>query len=400
MRALIIIALALVLGAGLIWAADFEPGFVLLQYGRWSLETSLIIFSVGFLLLLISGYIALRSLVLVKQAPQRMTAWRGSQRHKRAGRALTRGLITLEEGRWTEAERLLVRHASNSDTPLLHYLAAARAAHKQGASERRDNYLRLAHETTEGADVAVGVVQAELQLDSQQKEQALATLQHLRELAPKHPYVLQLLQQLYSDMNQWQEVQKVLPDLRKRHVLPSSDVKALSNDAVVGQLQSALEKQDWTEMALLWQKLPSKTRQIESLLTPYVLGLIQQGEESQAVTLIETSLHKQWSDSLIYHYGLMLTGNDLLKRLATAEKWLKDRENNPWLLLTLGRLAQANKLWAKSEEYLRSSLDRGPRGETYQVLAEVLAADGKDDLVAGMYKQGLAVMLEQEKLPV
>jgi len=400
MKSLIIIALALVLGAGLIWAAEFEPGFVLLQYGRWSLETSLIVFSVGFLMLLVASYIALRSSVLLKQAPQRLSAWNESQRHKRAGQALTRGLITLEEGRWAEAERLLVRHASNSDTPLLHYLAAARAAQKQNASERRDNYLRLAHETTEGADVAVGVVQAELQLSSGQKEQALATLQHLREVAPKHPYVLQLLQQLYSDMNEWQSVQDVLPDLRKRHVLAASDVKVLSNDATAGQLQAAIDKKDWDLMTSVWHKLPTKQRQTAALLSPYVSGLIQQGDDVQALQLIETFLHKQWSDSLVYQYGLLVHGDNLLKRLARAEKWLKNREDNPWLLLTLGRLAQANKLWAKSEEYLRSSIDNGPRGESYQVLAEVVAADGKNELVADIYKQGLAVMLEQEQLPI
>ena len=32
MKMLIIIALALALGVAAIWAADFEPGFVLLQY--------------------------------------------------------------------------------------------------------------------------------------------------------------------------------------------------------------------------------------------------------------------------------------------------------------------------------------------------------------------------------
>jgi len=400
MKSLIIISLALVLGAGLIWAADFEPGFVLLQYGSWSLETSLIIFTVGFLILLVSSYIALRGTVLIKQAPQRLAAWNVSQKHKRAGRALTRGLITLEEGRWAEAERLLVRHASNSETPLLHYLAAARAAQKQNKSERRDNYLRLAHETTEGADVAVGVVQAELQIATGQKEQALATLQHLREVSPKHPYVLQLLQELYSDMNQWQSVQDVLPDLRKRHVLAASDVKALSNDAAAGQLQAALAKQDWTLLDSVWQQLPNKARQTEALLSPYISGLIQQGEDRQASTLIEVFLRKQWSDLLVYQYGIILHGNDLITRLATAEKWLKSREDNPWLLLTLGRLAQANKLWAKSEEYLRSSLDHGPRGETYQVLAEVLASDSKTEEMADMYKEGLAVMLKQEQFPI
>ena len=135
MKMLIIIALALALGVAAIWAADFEPGFVLLQYGQWSLETSLVVFTAIYILLVVAGYLALRSLVLLKQTPKRINAWKTTQRQKRANQALTRGLITLEEGRWTEAERILVRHATHSETPLLHYLAAARAAQKQQAPE-------------------------------------------------------------------------------------------------------------------------------------------------------------------------------------------------------------------------------------------------------------------------
>ena len=398
MRVLIAVAMALILASGLIWAANMEPGFVLLQYGSWSLETSLIIFSVAMLTLLLLGYFSLRSLVILKQTPQRLSAWTVTQRHKRAGQALTRGLITLEEGRWAEAERLLIRHASNSETPLLHYLAAARAAQKQQASDRRDSYLSLAHETTEGSDIAVGVVQAELQLDADQKEQALATLQHLREMSPKHPYVLQLLQQLYLDMEQWQEIQNVLPDLRKRHVLERSAVKSLSNDTSIKQLQTALGRQDWQQMATLWKKASAKMRRDEAFLQAYIEGQIQQGESLQAITLIENYLAKKWSDNLVYHYGLIQQG-DLLKRLATAESWLKNNEDNVYLLLSLGRLAKANSLWAKAEDYLRSSLDRGARGETYQVLAEVLAAEDKAELAVEQYKIGLELMLAQAAKP-
>jgi len=396
MKSLIIIALALLLGAGLMWAAKFEPGFVLLQYGRWSLETSLVIFGVGFMLLLAASYMGLRSLVILRQSPKRLNAWRVTQRHKRAGQALTRGLITLEEGRWAEAERLLVRHAPNSETPLLHYLAAARSAQKQGASDRRDNYLRLAHETTEGADVAVGVVQAELQLEADQKEHALATLQHLREVAPKHPYVLELLQHVYLEMNEWQSVQGVLPDLRKRKVLDSTATEALTQDIAVGQLEAAFAKQDWQQMNDVWQQSSNKIRQAEAMLNPYVLGLIEQGEVVQASGLIERFLSKSWSDTLVYQYGQIAQDKDL-KRLAMAEKWLKNQQDNPWLLLTLGRLSQANNLSAKAESYLRLSIDCGPRGETYQVLAEVMAADKQFDEAAELYKQGLSLMLEQSK---
>ena len=394
MKTLIIISLALLLGAGLIWVADFEPGFVLLQYGSWSLETSLIIFMVVFLLLLLAGYMLMRSWVLLSQTPKKLSQWRDNKNHKQASQALSKGLIIFEEGRWAEAERMLVRHASNSDTPLLHYLGAARAAQKQQEPERRDNYLRLAHETTTGADVAVGVVQAELQLEAGQQEQALATLQHLREMSPKHPYVLQLLQQLYSDMNQWQAVQDVLPDLRKRHVLQKADVQVLSSNAVVGQLQDAAEKQDWTEFAAIWQQVPNKEKQTKATLTAYIAGLMRQGEGEQAALLIEKFMRKDWSDELAYYYGQISQGA-LLKNLATAEKWLQNNPNNPWLLLSLGRLSTANKLWAKAEEYLRLSIDNGARAESYQALADVLLAEDKKEAAAEIYKQGLAITLQQ-----
>lgn len=395
MKMLIIISLALALGVAAIWAADFEPGFVLLQYGQWSLETSLVVFTAIYILLIVAGYLALRSLVLLKQTPKRINAWKTTQRQKRANRALTRGLITLEEGRWTEAERILVRHATHSETPLLHYLAAARAAQKQQAPERRDNYLRLAHETTEGADIAVGVVQAELQLSAGQKEQALATLQHLREVAPKHPYVLQLLQSLYQDMDQWQEMQSVLPDLRKRHVLERNEVAALDQEAAVGQLQMALAKQDWQKMAEVWEKSSSKARQTEAMLVPYVNGLIQQDQEEQAIAQIEQFMRNNWSDKLVYIYGV-LTQGDLLVRLATAEKWLKATPDNARSLLTVGRLAKANQLWTKAEEYLQQSIRLDAKGETYQVLAEVQLALDKNEAAADTYKQGLTLMLSSD----
>lgn len=145
-------------------------------------------------------------------------------------------------------------------------------------------------------------------------------------------------------------------------------------------------------MARVWEKSPARMRQTEAMLRPYVAGLIQQGEQEQAIELIEQFLRKNWSDQLVYQYGQIAQG-DLLKRLAIAEKWLKDKKDNPWLLLTLGRLAKASELWKKAEEYLHASLEQGARGETYQALAEVQLAEGRHDAAAETYKTGLNLML-------
>ena len=388
------------IGGGLIWLAEFEPGYVLFQYQGWSIETSLIVFVVIFVLLVIVSYMGLRSLVILKQAPRRLASWQSGRRLRRANKSLTLGLITLEEGRWAEAERLLLSYAGHSETPLLHYLAAARAAQKQKAAERRDSYLRLAHETTDGADIAVGVVQAELQLAANQKEQALATLQHLREVSPKHPYVLQLLQQLYSEMNEWQGVKDVLPDLRKRNVLDSSGAKLLSAEATVGQLEVAIAKEDWHSVSEIWQQAPTKIRHSEGMLTSYVISLNLQGKGKEAGPLIEAYMNKGWSDKLVYQYGLIQL-DDLAAQLTRAEKWMNQHNDNPWVLLTVGRLLKANKQWVKAEAILRESILYGPRGETYQELAEVLTLEGSSYLqITEVYQKGLALMLSRHDSPI
>jgi HemY protein len=395
MKILLIIAIGLLLGAGLIWLADFEPGFVLLQYGQWSLETSLVVFVIAFVLLLSLGYLSLRTVASVKAMPSRLSQWQDETKTKRAAAMLTRGLIALEEGKWSEAERVLVRYAGNSGTPLLHYLAAAKAAQKQDAYERRDEYLSLAHQSERGADIAVGLAQAELQLAAGQKEQALATLQHLKELTPKHPYVLQLLQQTYADMEQWQDVQLVLPDLRKRHVLPNVEVDHLSVEAVVGEMSAALLRQDWDATNTIWQQVATKQRHQAPLLTVYVESLIQQREVATAAELIERFLNKEWNTQLAYLYGTLQRGENL-DLLLRAEKWLKLHGESATLLLTLGRLAKANKLWVKAEEYLSASIKLEKRGETYKVLAEVFTVQDKQDDALRAYRDGLTLMVAEQ----
>ena len=113
-----------------------------------------------------------------------------------------------------------------------------------------------------------------------------------------------------------------------------------------------------------------------------------------ATKLIENRLPKNWHDELVYYYGLTAQ-KKTIAQLVTAEKWLHTQANNPWLLLTLGRLAKANALWGKAEHYLTLSLKQGARGETYKLLAEVLAAQGKDKQATAAYQQGLDFMLSQ-----
>ena len=117
------------------------------------------------------------------------------------------------------AENDLIRLVDFSESPLVHYLAAARAAQSQGKHDARDNYLKAAHESNPDAELAIGVTQAKLQLAHQQTEQALATLTHLHSIAPRHDYVTMLLAQAFFELEDWGALVEILPDLRRKKLL-------------------------------------------------------------------------------------------------------------------------------------------------------------------------------------
>ena len=121
-----------------------------------------------------------------------------------------KGLIEYSEGYWQKAKNHLIQALPNTDTPLLNYLTAARAAQKMGDSQLRDHYLREAQQSMPEAKIAVELTQAQLQLANHQWEQALATLRHLHDLAPQHPYVLKLLMNLYKEVRDWPQLIAIL----------------------------------------------------------------------------------------------------------------------------------------------------------------------------------------------
>ena len=101
---------------------------------------------------------------------------------------------------------------------MFNYLQAARAAHLQGSDQRRDEWLKLAYEHTPAAANAVLLTQAELQLDRGQYEQALATLRRIDEDSRDHSYALALLGRLYFRLEDWEQLDALLPRLKKHGV--------------------------------------------------------------------------------------------------------------------------------------------------------------------------------------
>jgi HemY protein len=372
---LIVLVIAVWLGVHI----KTDPGYMLLAYEHWTIEMSLwlglILIMITFLLL----YWLIKLLACFCGIPDRVRFWSGRRRARIAHEKTNRGLIALAEGNWIAAEKHLLHAAATADTPLINYLAAARAAQARGAYDRRDNYLRQAHTSNPDAGIAVGLTQAQLQLDHRQLEQALATLRHLRELAPHHKYVLKLLQQLYFELNDWQSLQELLPQLRKYNVLTTDELEQLTLTVYQHRLETAIKEQQ--DVTKLWQALPRYLHYKPALIATYVPYLMRQGENDAAEALLREVLKKNWHEKLLLLYS-ELKDIDHKKQLAHAEAWLKQHKNDAILLYVLGKISLANQLWGKAHGYFEASINNKPSIAAYHDLAYLLEKDG--DTMAAM----------------
>lgn len=372
--------------AGLL--AHDDSGYVLFGRGYNTMEMSLTLFLVLLILSYIFGYTILRFIVNTWRMPEQLKQWRYSQQAKKARKTSLQGLINLSQGQWKKAERLLTRAVKNSDMPLLNYLSAAKAAQKQNAPDRRDHYLSLAHKSMPDADFSVKLTQAELQFAHGQNEQALATLIHLHNLSPKHPHIMVLLTRIYQDVKGWDELRKLLPQLHKHKVFPEKELFKIEKETYIELIQNNNLQKDFDKLLHLWQNISRELKKDTDIIAIYCNKLIQINQNDEAENILRTAIKKEWNTNLVKLYGLVKS-SQLEKQLLFAESLSRDHDNNPVLLLTLGRLCMYNDLWGKARAYLEASVGNKEFTETYKELGLLMEYLNEPKLAAEYFKKGL-----------
>ncbi len=393
MKNLILILLALAAAVGLTLLVQDDNGYLLIGYGEWTIEGSLAFFVLLNLVAFVAFYLLLRLVIRLWSMPRGIRRWSSERRRRKAQKALNQGLVALSEGDWRSAERQLVRNALQAETPLVNYLAAARSAQQQGQPERRDRYLQLAHESTPKADVAVGLTQAELQIADGKLEQALATLQHLHQIAPRHAHVLKLLKELYLRLNDWQELHRLLPELKKQQLISDKERSELELNIYRDQLNRAAAEEEVKALTDCWKSIPWAVRSREEMVLVYANLLLNKGYGRQVEDLLKDAIDRHWSDELVELYG-RIEVPDTARQLSNAEGWLRDRPRNPVLLLTLGRLCLRNRLWGKARSYLEASVGVESSAAAYQELGSLLEHLDEPLKALNCYKAGLALSTE------
>ncbi|HEY0879821.1 MAG TPA: heme biosynthesis HemY N-terminal domain-containing protein [Zeimonas sp.] len=392
MRRIVWALLVVSAAVGLAMLMRFNDGNVAVLWPPYRVDVSV---NLAVLILLVA-FVALHWLLVALSGawrlPTRVREYRQRRRRESALVSLRDGLLALFEGRFGRAERLAQSALVDASLAGAASLVAARAAHRMQEAERRDRWLDAARDEP-GAWHAQLMTSAELALDDQRPEEALAAIDTLRAGGPRHLHAMRLSLRAYELAEDWPALLQMMRELEKRDALHPSAIRGLKIRAY--RALFATPHADLGEVQKLYASLAPADLAIDEVVEAAARAFARIGRPEQAARAIERVLDSRLADRLVSLYA-DLDAVPARERLANAERWRARYGDGATLLSTLGRLCAAEALWGKAEEFLLLAEHAGAGPQAQLTLARVYEAMGRADEANRRYR--LAALSRDEAL--
>lgn len=385
-KLILVVLCALILGIGI----SIDPGYVFIRFSHFEYESGLWVTLALIGLVIFTFWLIIALTGISFELFGKINPF-SQQRKHRLGE---KGMRELAEGNWSTALKHLKTATKAKNGSLSYYLGAAEAANELGEYDKSNAFIEAACDNIPKAKMAIGLTFANLLLQRQDYDKALAVANELHSIKSNHPPVIKLLYNIYFNQENWVEVNQLLPALAKYKLLPENTLIKLEQYTWSALLkESFINNKDQPVLALeqlkkVWDSLSNKARSDIATIEIYVQLLCSLNAAHDAEKLLQKAINANYCPELIYLYG-QIKGDNITKQISLAEQWLTTHQNDPVLLLTLGKLCQRNQLWGKAKEYLEKSIQLKHSPESYFELAGYYAEHGDTQKSNQLFRQGL-----------
>jgi len=370
------------LAVGIALAAHFNDGYVLVVFPPYRAEISLNLTIVLILAGFATLYALLRGVALTLSLPGRVREFRQRRLREKTAGEFYDVVRLLFEGRFSQAMKKAAAAHAAGQSPALAALLAARSAQRLHEPLKQKDWLDRAAQDDPKLQSACLMLEAEMHVEVQRFDDALAALKRLQETSGRHIAALRLELRAQQGAGHWDEVLRIARVLEKRNALLPELAQELKLKAHRENVRS--HRSDLLQLQAYQRKIPA-SEQSPRLARTYAEALMELGAHDEAGRVIEAQLNEEWDSRLIALYG-QARGGDLTSRIAHAEEWLPPHRDDPQLLLALGRMCLEQRLWGKAQTYLEAALSLADRRDVRLELARLFEQTERADEAMKHYR--------------
>ncbi len=377
----ILVVVAILVLAGLVGTlASRDSGYVLLSYGGHEIVTSLW-FALG---VVIAAWLLIRlvlSLIASLFSSGRLFGrWNARRRLEGSKRQTEMGLLLMAEEEWSDARKSLVSGAAGASAPMLNYLQAALASNELGQIKRRDALLKKATDSTPGAQFAVDLAAARMQLatpDGSEVDSAIEKLVSLRDQAPRHQIVGEFLARAYEKKGDFSALESQLGKLKRMRKDHPEDV--IRMETAIGRhkvLDSFANDGDAKGAVAVWKRLDKSVRKDQTFVLEIADKLAGAGAYAEAGEVLVSALNEEWSAPVLTRYvDLPEITKD---QAAQAKNWLKTYAKDASVQLLAARAAAQDGNFSKALKHAETSEQIAPSAAARSEIARAQQTTGAD----------------------
>ena len=289
-----ILFLMLLLLAGLIAGPYLagKQGYVLIETAGYEITMSITTLVIFFVAALAIVYFIEFAVSRFFRVSNNTYNWFSRRKRAKAQRQTLEGLMKMDEGDYSKAEKLIGKNAKHSAEPVLNLIKAAEAAQMRGDEFSANRYLIEATDLAGSDNLLVEIARTRILLQQNKLPAARSSVDSLLELAPRNQEVLRLAVEIYLKSRAYQALDHILERIESVGLYSRAEFDQLQNQVTDGLLDEKMNEEGVDGLLAWWEDQPRKRRNDLYAKVGMIERLIDSNDHESAYELTLEAMKK------------------------------------------------------------------------------------------------------------
>ncbi len=404
-----VLFLMLLLLAGLIIGPYLsgKQGYVRIETANHVIEMSLTTLVIFFVISLAVVYSIEATISRFCSLSNNTYSWFSRRKRVKAQKQTLEGLMRMDEGDYSKAEKLIGKNAKHSDEPVLNFIKAAEAAQQRGDEFSANRYLIQATEIAGTDSLILEIARTRILLQQNKLPAARSSVDSLLIMASRNKEVLKLAVDIYLKSKAYHALDNILEQVEKSGLYSAGEFDELQRRVENGLLDEKMNEEGVDGLLDWWDEQPRKRRHDSYVKLGLIRRLIDANDHESAYELM-LELVKTLDDNNnplaqdLFKQIIRLQPEDNSKLVKIVSKWAKSANSEAQCLANraLGYLYVRNNDFAKANDVFKNLIANKDKLEPNDITMASYVFEQMGDKVAAqqLREEGLKSAMSMPNL--